>query len=141
MALRFDHVNISVVSIDRTTDFLRVTFPELVVRGGAEGQWEEMKTAWIHLGTDESYVSINETSAMETLGRDGSRATGINHVGFIVGDVEALRDTYEAAGNTVSYMDELPARKRLYVTDHDGIMWEFIEYPSDDPAARNDYSF
>ena len=40
MALRFDHVNISVVSIDRTTDFLRVTFPELVVRGGAEGQWE-----------------------------------------------------------------------------------------------------
>ncbi|NPV47514.1 MAG: VOC family protein [Armatimonadetes bacterium] len=140
MALTFDHVNISVVSIDRTVVFLRVAFPELVVRGGDKGQWDDMKTAWIHLGTDDSYVSINETSAMEPHARDGSRTTGINHVGFIVGNVEALRDAYEAAGLKVAYMNELPARRRPYVTDEDEIMWEFVEYPSDDPAVRNDYS-
>lgn len=28
----------------------------------------------------------------------------------------------------------------MYVTDQDGIMWEFIQYLSDDPAVQNDNS-
>jgi hypothetical protein len=45
-----------------------------------------------------------------------------------------------ATGHKCSYMEEPPARLRMYVTDSDNIMWEFIQYLSDDPAVQNDNS-
>ena len=76
----------------------------------------------------------------EQVGRDGSQQTGINHAGFVVVDLEKLHGRYAAAGFECPAMDESPARLRVYVTDHDNIMWEFIEYLSDDPAVQNDNS-
>ena len=140
MALHFDHVNTTVVNIERATEFLRIAFPHFTVRGGGEGEYQGIKTAWVHLGTDEEYVSLNQTSVTGKSDRDGSRQTGINHVGFVVVDLEKLRGRYEAAGFKCQPIDESPSRLRLYVTDQDGIMWEFIQYLADDPAVQNDYS-
>lgn len=78
MALHFDHVNITVVDIEHATDFLRIVFPHFQVRGGGEGKFGEMTAAWRHLGTDEEYVSLNQTNETETFTRDGSRLTGID---------------------------------------------------------------
>ena len=36
--------------------------------------------------------------------------------------------------------DEHPARKRRYFYDPDGNDWEFVQYATDDPEERNDYS-
>lgn len=140
MAFHFDHVNITVVDIERAAEFLKIAFPHFAIRGGGEGQSGEMKIAWAHLGTNEEYISLNQTSATEVAARDGSRQTGINHVGFIVYDLQKLHGQYEAAGFKCSFMDESPARLRMYVTDPDNTMWEFIQYLSDDPTVQNDNS-
>jgi hypothetical protein len=34
-----------------------------------------------------------------------------------------------------------PHRLRAYFYDEDGIEWEFIEYLSNNPSERNDYTF
>ncbi len=140
MALHFDHVNLTVVSIERASDFLRIAFPQFRVRGGGEGQSDGMRTAWIHFGSDQEYVSLNETSAVEVNNRNGSRVTGLNHVGFTVVDLARLHGLYEAAGFKCQWIDESPSRFRLYVTDLDNTMWEFVQYLADDPAVQNDYS-
>jgi hypothetical protein len=140
MAFHFDHVNISVVSIERTAEFLNVAFPHFKVRGGGAGEYQGVKTAWAHLGTDEEYISLNQTSVMEVVARNGSQQTGINHAGFVVVDLGKLHTRYEEAGYTCQWLDESPSRLRMYVTDHDNIQWEFIQYLSDDPAVQNDNS-
>lgn len=140
MICQLDHVNISVVDLDRTVAFLRIAFPELRVRGGGKGQFGEVATAWLHLGLDELYVSVNASSPIEVRQPREGQETGINHVGFIVEDVDDVQRKFEAAGFTCKPVQELPSRKRLYVEDADYITWEFIEYLSDDFAVRNDYS-
>jgi catechol 2,3-dioxygenase-like lactoylglutathione lyase family enzyme len=141
MICQLDHVNISVADIDRTVAFLRIAFPELRIRGGGKGQFGEVATEWLHLGLDELYVSINTANPIEEREKPHESAeTGINHVGFIVEDRDDLLSKYQAAGFTCEPVDELPSRKRLYVADGDHIIWEFIQYLSDDFGVRNDYS-
>ena len=67
--------------------------------------------------------------------------SGFNHLGWEVDDVADVEQRLLAAGYP-SYLKEHdhPARLRTYVYDADGNDWEFIQYLSDDPAARNDYS-
>lgn len=141
MTCQLDHVNIAVVDVGRTVAFLRIAFPEFVVRGGGQGEYKGVATAWLHLGIDELYVSINTTGNIVTRPKSREIAeTGINHVGFIVENVDEVQGKYEAAGFKCAPVDELPSRKRLYVVDSDGIQWEFIQYLSEDFAVRNDYS-
>jgi len=33
-----------------------------------------------------------------------------------------------------------PYRKRVYFSDRTGFEWEFVQYFSDEPKERNDYS-
>ena len=66
---------------------------------------------------------------------------GVNHLAYEVDDVEALRNRLGTAGyedSTVS--NKHPYRKRVYFLDPDGNDWEFIQYLSDDPKKRHDYS-
>lgn len=78
MAFHFDHVNVTVVNIDRAAEFLRIAFPHFRIRGGGAGEYQGVTTAWAHLGTDEEYISLNQTSAVEKVARNGSTQTGIN---------------------------------------------------------------
>lgn len=140
MLCKLDHVNVNVLDLDRGVEFLRIAFPALRTRGEGASTHEGWTAKWVHLGTDELYVCLNTTSKATAGRRDPRHETGINHVGFIVDDAGDLAAKYEAAGFKCAFMDERPSRKRLYVTDSDGITWEFIEYLSDDPAVRNDYA-
>lgn len=140
MLCQLDHVNISVVDLQRTVDFLRIAFPDFPVRGGGEGEYQGCKNAWLHTGPDHLYVSVNTDCRIAEPGHRSQQQAGINHVGFMVDDVADVQGKYEAAGFRCDPVNELPSRKRLYVIDADGIQWEFIQYMSDDPAVRNDYS-
>ena len=65
---------------------------------------------------------------------------GINHLGYEVSDVDALRTRLLAAGYRESTVPNAhPQRKRVYFYDPEGNDWEFVQYFSDDPAERNDY--
>lgn len=140
MAIRFDRADLTVVDAERAAESLRIALPWFRARGGADGEFGDMKTAWMHLGMDDAYVSLNQTSAAEVAEREGSKQTGINHVGFIVDDVDALLGRYGPLEFRWSLVDESSSRKRLHATDPDGIMWQFVRYLSDDPAVKNDYS-
>ncbi|NKB70073.1 MAG: hypothetical protein GKR89_23620 [Candidatus Latescibacteria bacterium] len=143
MELRIDHVNISVKDVEGTVKFLTTAMPNLRVRGGRrndDGTWQ-----WVHVGTDWEYIALAKGQRIED-------RSALGHIGFMVDDIEALRTRLKEAGyveTTVS--DEPPSRKRVYYSSatawklHDPEQggdgeWEFVEYASDDPAERNDYT-
>ena len=140
MNCQLEHANITVMDLDRAVEFLTTAFPQFVVRGGGEADRGTWKERWLHLGTDSMYIALVEPSIASRTARRPERETGINHVGFVVDDVNDIMQKMERAGHKHALVDERPARRRLYVTDDDGITWEFVEYSSDDPAVRNDYS-
>ena len=70
-------------------------------------------------------------------------SVGLNHLGFVVDDVEALIQRCKAAGFEPSddnSMGAHPYRHRVYFLDNCGVEWEFVEYLSDDKAQQNDYT-
>ena len=137
MAIRLEHANMVVRNIDDTVRFLTAALPEFRIR--REGLNEGRR--WMHIGTDDTYIALNESSdepAEKWVPYDGK--PGINHLGYEVDDVEALRDRLAAAGfKDSTYPNNHPHRKRVYFHDADGNDWEFVQYFSDDPAERNDY--
>lgn len=138
MGIRLEHANISVRDIDAMIRFLQTAFPEFRVRG--EGTSQD-GTRWLHIGTDDTYIALSQARAgSETHFEPYSGARGVNHLAYVVDDVEALRQRLGAAG----YKDSTPPnahpfRKRQYFYDPDGNDWEFVQYSSEDPAKRNDY--
>jgi catechol 2,3-dioxygenase-like lactoylglutathione lyase family enzyme len=137
MTIRLEHANMVVRNIDDTVRFLTAALPEFRIR--REGLNEGRR--WMHIGTDDTYIALNESSdepAEKWVPYDGK--PGINHLGYEVDDVEALRDRLAAAGfEDSTYPNNHPHRKRVYFHDADGNDWEFVQYFSDDPAERNDY--
>ncbi len=131
MANRLEHANITVRDIDETVRFLKTAFPEFTVRG--EGVQDGNR--WLHIGTADTYVALNEST------QDRSGEGPLNHLGFAVDDADAVTDRLRAAGFEEGFIvPDHRHRRRKYFLDSDGIEWEFVEYLSDDPAERNDYS-
>lgn len=132
MVNELEHANIRVKNIDETVAFLTTAIPTLRVRGGGGSGSER----WVHVGSDRSYVALNEDNR-----RDRQKGPGFNHLGFVVDDWKAVRDRLEGAGYSEgSVVPGHPHHKRIYYVDGNGLAWEFVEYFSDDPAQRNDYS-
>jgi len=95
----------------------------------------------MHIGTDETYIALNETTfdGEDTKSPYDSKP-GINHLGYEVDDVDALRERLAAGGfRDSTYPNKHPHRKRVYFYDADGNDWEFVQYFSDKASERNDY--
>jgi hypothetical protein len=56
MAARLEHANINVGDIDEAIRFITTAFPEFRVRGRGEVEGRP----WMHVGTDTSYLALNE---------------------------------------------------------------------------------
>jgi len=130
-----EHANISVSNLDEGVRFFQTAFPEFKVRGGEpEGQ-----KPWLHVGIDDTYVALNIRA-----GKDRPApysGLGINHIGFVVSDVESIATRLLKAGYTRSYPKQIHEfRIRDYFYDADGNDYEFIQYLSDRQEERNDYS-
>lgn len=137
MTIRLEHANISVRDFDAMGRFLKAAFPGFRVR--REGRKDGRR--WAHIGTDDTYIAINEASEepAEAWQPYGGKP-GVNHLGYEVDDVDALRERLSAAGfRDSTYPNNHPHRKRVYFHDADGNDWEFVQYFSNDPAERNDY--
>ena len=137
MTIRMEHANLHVRHFDDAVRFLKTAFPDFHVR--SESVRDGLR--WMHIGTDDTYVALNETSKE----RDENWAPyngkpGVNHLGYEVDDVDALQQRLAAAGfKDSTYPNKHPHRKRVYFHDADGNDWEFVQYFSDDPKERNDY--
>ena len=138
MKVRLDHANLSVRDIDETTRFLQTAFPDFRVR--AEGK-RMTGARWSHVGNDETYVALNEATATTDQWVPYGGKPGLNHLGFEVDDAEALRARMRTAGYPdTTVPNSHPARTRVYFNDLDGNDWEFVQYLTDDPDKRNDYT-
>ncbi len=138
MGTRLEHANLVVRDIDGMIRFVQTALPEFRIRHGGK-TWNG--TRWVHIGTDETYLALNEArlEPAEPWVPYGGRP-GLNHLGYEVDDAEALRARMVAAGYRDSTVpNDHPHRKRVYFHDPEGNDWEFVQYLSDDPADRNDY--
>lgn len=140
MPPRLEHANLNVLNIEATIRFLQTAFPEFRVR--YDSATVSPDDRWVHVGVDETYIALNEASV-----EPGERwkpyegIPGVNHLGYEVDDVMALRDRLLAAGYEESMSPvEHPYRKRVYFYDPDGNDWEFVEYLTEDRVKRHDYS-
>jgi catechol 2,3-dioxygenase-like lactoylglutathione lyase family enzyme len=139
MTVRLDHANLEVQDLEETLRFLTTAFPDFRIR------WEGRSAdggRWLHLGNDDTYLALSQASrppAEPWVPYAG--APGLNHLGFEVDDAEALRARLAAAGYRDSTVPNAhPYRKRVYFRDREGNDWEFVQYSSDDPKRRHDYS-
>lgn len=137
MSGRLEHANITVSDLDAALDFLLSALPDFRVRGSGVGP-DGLR--WVHVGSDASYVALNEAAADASDEQPG-RWHGVNHLGFEVDDARAVRRRLLAKGYREGYVPEShPHRQRIYFLDGDGNEWEFVEYFSKRPEERNDYS-
>ncbi len=133
-----EHLNITVTNVENTIKFLQTAMPELKIRGGGQG----IKTLeWVHLGTEKSYISIEDRGAREKGPHIPYKHPGLNHIGFVVANIEDLAKRMRQAGyREGEHNFEHPHRKRMYFFDDDDIEYEFVEYLSESSDQNNDYS-
>ncbi len=132
-----EHVNITSTDVDETVRFLLTAMPEFSVRGGGEG---EKAQRWVHVGTEDSYLCVEDRGATERGPHEPYVHPGLNHIGFVVEDGEATAMRLAKAGFSQgsTYLDH-PHRHRYYFFDHDGNEYEFVQYLSDRAEERNEY--
>jgi catechol 2,3-dioxygenase-like lactoylglutathione lyase family enzyme len=138
MTIRLEHANVAVRDLDGMIRFLTTAFPDFRIRG--EGAMLS-GAHWVHVGNDDTYVALNQASrdAAEPWEPYGG-APGLNHLGYEVDDVEALRQRLRDAGYLESTVPNAhPHRRRVYFHDAEGNDWEFVEYASAERRLRNDY--
>lgn len=94
---------------------------------------------WVHLGTEDTYVTLNQAKREYHVTQRGSP---LNHLAFEVADVEIVGTRLRNAGYQENTLvpNSHPYRKRLYFSDPEGNEWELVQYLSSDPAKRNDYT-
>jgi len=138
MTTRLEHANLIVRDLEGIVAFVRTAFPDFRIRMQGKGWGGERL---MHVGNDETYLALHEARA-EPAERWVPYAgkPGLNHLGYEVEDVEALRERMKRSGyQDTTVPNAHPHRRRVYFHDPEGNDWEFVQYLSDDPAQRNDY--
>lgn len=138
MPFYIEHANITVPDLDAAITFLTTAFPDFKVRGRGVAETDAGPKQWLHLGTDTTYIALEQHTTPTDCGRTPYRDNGVNHLGFVVDDVDGVGERLRAAGFRDGIaVDPHPHRERAYYHDHGGLEYEFVEYLSDDPAERN----
>lgn len=137
MIAYLEHANITVPDIDAAVAFLRVVEPAFTVR---YDERPKHSYRWAHIGSDRCYIALQAPhfDSRPSDPRQPYKNFGVNHLGWVVDDLDAVVGRLEAQG----YRQGIPVaphphRKRAYYHDASGFEWEIIEYLSDDMAQRH----
>jgi catechol 2,3-dioxygenase-like lactoylglutathione lyase family enzyme len=134
---RLEHVNVTATDVDATVHFFQTAMPELTIRGEGTG---EVCERWVHLGTSTSYIAIEDRGVRETGPHVAYEHSGVNHLGFVVADSEAVARRLRAGGYREGKHNlDHRFRRRYYFYDPDDAQVEFVEYLTDRSDERNDY--
>lgn len=137
--VRLEHANLVVKRLDTTLAFLQTALPNWTVRGQGGNEWNGVARQWLHFGTDEQYITLNDGAEGSNRALDG-HTPGLAHVGFVVEDLQRLSVRLEEAGYQVATISAPhPHRKSLYYHDPEGFEFEFVEYLSNTPSEKNLY--
>ncbi len=136
MSVYLEHANLTVRDLDEAIRFLTTAIPEFSVRHRGFSNGRE----WAHVGNAETYIAVSVIPD-EAAPHRAYEELGVNHIGFVVEDADAVAQALKNAGYKEGMqVDPHPHRKRIYFHDDDDNEWEFVEYFSADPKLRNDYS-
>ena len=131
-----EHANITVNDLQEAIRFFQSAFPHFKVRGGGNDMRE-----WIHLGDDDTYIAINQAKQSDLKVDNNYDKIGINHLGFVVQDVEKIANNLLSSGYKRDFPKEVEQfRIRDYFADADGNQYEFVQYLSDKPEEKNSYN-
>ena len=131
-----EHANITVNNLKAAIAFFTTAFPHFKIRGGGKGERE-----WVHLGDDETYLALNQTTKNQTPEEKNYNRVGINHLGFVVNNVEEIAQRLLANGYLRDYPKQIEKfRIRDYFADEEGNQYEFVQYLSEEPSERNSYT-
>lgn len=84
----------------------------------------------VHVGSDASYLALYTPPAAPDPPADRDRLAGLQHLGVLVDDLDAVEARVRAEGiEPHTFMDYEPGR-RFYFDDHDGIEFEVVAYDS-----------
>jgi len=135
-----EHVNITVIDVDEAIRFLQTAMPDWKVRADVSSEESDCRR-WVHLGTDTTYLAIEDRGATQKGPHEPYVNPGVNHLGFVVKDVDAVSKRLTNAGYSegISSPDN-PHRRRIYFFDNEGNEYEFVEYLNPEIASHNNYS-
>lgn len=121
--MRIEHANITVNDVDASARFYCTLF-------GAHIRWEGVTEAGhraAHIGDEDTYLSLFEAASAGRVPEDYT-ATGFNHLGFEVDDLERYRRRLEEMGVALKREEVYAPGRRLYCFDPDGIEIELVQY-------------
>lgn len=122
---RLEHVNITVADARATAAFLEgllgwhIRWQGAALNGGYS----------VHVGEGDSYLAVYtpKTEVRPAIPRYGN-AAGLNHVGIVVDDLDAVEARVRALGvETFNHADYEPGR-RFYFNGPDAVEYEMISY-------------
>ena len=139
MKPRLEQANLVVRDLNSMIRFIQTALPEFHIRH--EGK-SALGGKWVHIGTDDSYIALSEAT------RDSAEPwqpyngwPGLNHLGYEVANVAALRERMVDSGyEAATVANDHPHRRRVYFYDPEGNDWEFVQYFTDKLEERNDYT-
>ncbi|MDB3906775.1 VOC family protein [Crocinitomicaceae bacterium] len=130
-----EHANITVNNLDKAVHFFKTAFPHFEKRGGGESNGK----IWIHFGDATTYVALNTSTENKHIVKNYD-SSGINHLGFVVSDLDNIASRLSKAGFKRSFPKQIEKfRIRDYFNDADGNEYEFVEYLSEKESERNFY--
>lgn len=116
-----EHVNVTVSDLRAAADLLCNLFGWHIRWEGADA----LGGYTVHVGVDESYVTLYTRPASTPSASTGGR---LNHIGIVVDDLDAVEGKVVAAGDRRhSHRDYTPGR-RFYFNDTDDIEFEVVSY-------------
>lgn len=131
-----EHANITVNNLQEAIKFFQTAFPHFRIRGGGNGTRE-----WVHIGDDDTYIAINQAKENDLKVDKNYDKIGINHIGFVVKNVEEIANNLLNNGYKRDFPKEVEQfRIRDYFADADGNQYEFVQYLSEVPEEKNSYS-
>lgn len=135
-SIYLEHANITVHNLEAAIKFFQTAFPHFEIRGGGN----EMRS-WVHLGDDTTYLALNEAVDQTPKTQSNYDSVGINHIGFVVEDVETIASNLLAGGYQRDYPKQVEKyRIRDYFADKEGNQYEFVQYLSNKIEERNSYA-
>lgn len=121
--MHLEHVNLTVSDVERSAAF----YSDLL---GFHVRWKGETVAGspaAHVGDDRCYLALFQ-STDETDAPNNYEVVGLNHLGFVVDDLDATLERLHALGVQEHFMPEYDPGRRAYFMDPDGIEVELVEY-------------
>ena len=127
MSAYLEHVNFTVPDPDRTADWLcallgwQIRWRGEAIHGGHT----------VHVGSPDSYLAIYtgpDRNPQPGQGSSYSRVAGLNHVGLVVDDLDAIREKVVSLGFSPGEVHDYEPGRRFYFRDENDIEFEIVSY-------------